>query len=97
MYKRQSVGFAATNSVYPAYFSELFNTRYRVTGMAVGLQLGLVLTGFSPVIIQAISGAHGNAWWPAALFTSVACVISAIAISTGRETYRTPLEQLGTK
>ena len=35
-----SVGFAATNSVYPSYFSELFNVRYRVTGMAVGLQLG---------------------------------------------------------
>lgn len=92
-----SVGFAATNSVYPAYFSELFKTRYRVTGMAVGLQLGLVLTGFSPVIIQAISAANGDAWWPAALFTSVACVISAIAISTGRETYKTPLDQLGVK
>ena len=90
-----SIGFAATNSVYPSYFSELFNTRYRVTGMAVGLQLGLVLTGFSPVIIQAISSANDNAWWPAALFTSIACIISAIAISTGRETYKTPLDQLG--
>ena len=90
-----SIGFAATNSVYPAYFSELFSTRYRVTGMAVGLQLGLVLTGFSPVIIQAISNANGNAWWPAAAFTSAACIISAIAISTGRETYKTPLNELG--
>ena len=77
------------------YFSELFSTRYRVTGMAVGLQLGLVLTGFSPVIIQAISSANGNAWWPAAAFTSIACVISAIAIASGRETYRTPLDELG--
>ena len=90
-----SIGFAATNAVYPAFFSELFNVRYRVTGMAVGLQLGLVLTGFSPVIIQAISAANGNAWWPAALFTSVACLISAIAIATARETYRTPLHELG--
>ncbi|WP_052460712.1 MFS transporter [Microbacterium gorillae] len=92
-----SIGFAATNSVYPAYFSELFSTRYRVSGMAVGLQLGLVLTGFSPVIIQAISSANGNAWWPAALFTSIACVISAIAVATGRETYKTPLDELGVK
>lgn len=90
-----SVGFAATNSVYPAYFSELFSTRYRVTGMAVGLQLGLVLTGFSPVIIQAFSSANGDAWWPAAAFTTAACVISAIAIASGRETYRTPIDQLG--
>jgi len=90
-----SVGFAATNAVYPSYFAELFSVRYRVTGMAVGLQLGLVLTGFSPVIIQAISTANGDAWWPAALFTTVACTISAIAIATARETYRTPLHELG--
>lgn len=90
-----SLGLAATNAVYPGYFAELFNVRYRVTGMAVGLQLGLILTGFSPVIIQAISTANGNAWWPAAAYTTLACVISAIAIATGRETYRTPLDQLG--
>lgn len=90
-----SIALAATNAVYPSYFAELFNVRYRVTGMAVGLQLGLVLTGFSPVIIQALSAANDNAWWPAAAFTTVACVISAIAIGTGRETYKTPLDQLG--
>jgi MFS family permease len=90
-----SLAFAATNAVYPSYFAELFNVRYRVTGMAVGLQLGLVLTGFSPVIIQAISSANGDAWWPAAAYTTVACVISAIAIASGRETYKTPLNELG--
>jgi MFS family permease len=90
-----SIALAATNAVYPSYFAELFNVRYRVTGMAVGLQLGLVLTGFSPVIIQALSAANDNAWWPAAAFTTVACIISAIAIGTGRETYKTPLDQLG--
>lgn len=90
-----SIALAATNAVYPSYFAELFNVRYRVTGMAVGLQLGLVLTGFSPVIIQALSAANDNAWWPAAAFTTVACVISAIAIGTGRETYKTPLDELG--
>ncbi|WP_298040401.1 MFS transporter [uncultured Microbacterium sp.] len=90
-----SIALAATNAVYPSYFAELFNVRYRVTGMAVGLQLGLVLTGFSPVIIQAISTANGDAWWPAAAYTTLACVISAIAIGTGRETYKTPLDELG--
>lgn len=90
-----SIAFAATNAVYPSYFAELFNVRYRVTGMAVGLQLGLVLTGFSPVIIQAVSAANDNAWWPAAAYTTVACIISAVAIASGRETYKTPLDELG--
>lgn len=95
MFLSISIAFGATNAVYPSFFSEMFNTRYRVTGMAVGLQLGLVLTGFSPLIIQAISSAVGDAWWPAAALTTFACVVSAIAVATARETYRTPLDQLG--
>ncbi|GAA1540108.1 MFS family permease [Microbacterium ginsengiterrae] len=90
-----AVGLAATNAVYPGYFAELFPVRYRVTGMAVSLQLGLVLTGFSPVIIQAISAANGDAWWPAAAYTTLACLISSVAIASGRETYRVALEDLG--
>ncbi|MEV7474267.1 MFS transporter [Pseudarthrobacter oxydans] len=90
-----TIAFGCTNAVYPAFFSEMFNVRFRVSGMAIGLQLGIVLTGFAPSIIQAVSAANGNAWWPACLFTSAACVISAIAVSTGRETFRTPLEKLG--
>lgn len=90
-----TLAFGATNAVYPVFFSEMFNTRFRVSGMAVGLQLGMVLTGFSPIIIQAISIANDNAWWPAALFTSIACVISSIAIATARETNKTPLRDLG--
>jgi MFS family permease len=90
-----TIAFGATNAVYPVFFSEMFNTRFRVSGMAVGLQLGLVLTGFSPIIIQAISIANDNAWWPAALFTTIACMISSIAIATARETHKTPLRDLG--
>lgn len=90
-----TLAFGATNAVYPVFFSEMFNTRFRVSGMAVGLQLGMVLTGFSPIIIQSISIANDNAWWPAALFTSIACVISSVAIGTARETHKTPLRDLG--
>ncbi|MBO3664107.1 MFS transporter [Microbacterium stercoris] len=90
-----TLSLGATNAVYPVFFSEMFNVRYRVTGMAVGLQLGLVLTGFSPSIIEAWSSANGSAWWPAALYTSLACVLSAIAVATSRETFRTPLHELG--
>ncbi|MFH9983945.1 MFS transporter [Streptomyces sp. NPDC017179] len=90
-----TLGFAATNAVYPAFFSEMFNVRFRVSGMAVGLQLGMILTGFSPTIIQAVSTATGDSWWPAAALTSLACVISAIAVATARETHKVPLAQLG--
>ncbi|GAA4288098.1 MFS transporter [Georgenia daeguensis] len=92
-----TIAFGATNAVYPVFFSEMFNVRFRVSGMAIGLQLGIVLTGFSPSIIQAVSSANDDAWWPAAALTSVACIISAIAVATARETYKVPLDQLGAR
>jgi MFS family permease len=92
-----TIAFGATNAVYPVFFSEMFNVKFRVSGMAIGLQLGIVLTGFSPSIIQAVSTANNDAWWPAAALTSVACVISAIAVATARETYKVPLDQLGAR
>ena len=90
-----TIAFACTNSVYPVFFAEMFNVKYRVSGMAIGLQLGIVVTGFSPMIIQAISSANNDAWWPAAALTSVACIISAISVATARETHKTPLAELG--
>lgn len=90
-----SLAFASMNGVYPAFFSEMFSTRVRVTGMAVSLQLGLIVTGFSPLIIQALSTAYDDAWWPAAVVTNVACALSILAISTARETHRVPLKDLG--
>ncbi|MGW1402957.1 MFS transporter [Streptomyces sp. NPDC002405] len=92
-----TIAFGCTNAVYPVFFSEMFNVKFRVSGMAVGLQLGIVLAGFSPSIIQAVSSANEDAWWPAALFTTAACLISAIAVATARETYKLPLEQLGSR
>lgn len=90
-----SLAFAGAHAVYPSYFAELFDVRYRISGMAIGLQIGVVITGFSPAIIQLVSNANGNAWWPAAALTSIASVISAIAIATGRETHKVPLDLLG--
>ena len=90
-----SLAYSSMNGVYPAFFSEMFSTRVRVTGMSVGLQIGFIVTGFSPMIIQALSTAYDDAWWPAATVTTIACVISIVAITTARETHRVPLKDLG--
>jgi MFS family permease len=92
-----SVAFGSVNVVHPVYFAELFNVKYRVTGMALGLQLGAVISGFAPTISQALAGQAGDIWWPACVFSAAASVISAIAVYFSRETFRTPLDQLGRK
>ncbi|MNC63215.1 shikimate transporter [compost metagenome] len=92
MFLSFSVGWGLINGVYPIFYSELFSTRFRVTGFAVGLQIGLILTGFSPLIAQMLSTAHNDAWWPVALVSSVCSIIAALTIGVTRETYKAPLK-----
>ncbi len=40
-------------------------------------------------------GGDKTHWMPVAILTSVACVICAISAFTAKETFRTPLKELG--
>ncbi|GAB3347766.1 MFS transporter [Amycolatopsis echigonensis] len=90
-----SVAYGPVNVVHPVFFAEMFHVRYRVTGMALGLQLGAVISGFAPSIAQAMAGPDGARWWPACVFAMVVCLIAAVTVLFSRETFRTPLDQLG--
>lgn len=89
------VVYSAANGVWPALYGEMFDTRVRLSGMAIGTQLGFALGGFAPSISAALLGPGPMGWVPVAVFTSVTAVIAAISIMTARETYRTPMEELG--
>ncbi|POA81654.1 MFS transporter [Pseudomonas sp. FW305-E2] len=91
MFLSFSIAWGLINGVYPIFYSELFSTRFRITGFAVGLQIGLILTGFSPLIAQLLSTANDNAWWPVALVSSVCSVVAALTIGSSRETYKSSL------
>jgi hypothetical protein len=73
----------------------MFPTRVRLSGMAIGTQLGFAIGGFAPTIATALAGAGTDGWWPVALFTAGLCVASAIAAATARETHRVPMHELG--
>jgi len=89
------ITYSASNGVWPAFYAEMFDTRVRLSGMAVGTQIGFALGGFAPAIAAAVQGPGPNGWWPVAALTFVACLIAAIAAWTARETFRTPMEELG--
>ncbi|MFA3878679.1 MFS transporter [Streptomyces sp. MMCC 100] len=90
-----AVAYGPVNVIHPVLFAELFSVRYRVTGMALGLQLGAVISGFAPSISQAMAGADGSRWWPACVFAMAASLIAAVTVLFSRETFRVPLDQLG--
>ncbi len=87
--------YSASNGVWPALYGEMFDTRVRLSGMAIGTQIGFALGGFAPTISAALLGTGPNGWIPVAAFTSITAIIAAIAAATAVETYRTPMQDLG--
>ena len=89
------VTYALSNAVYPAWFSELFNVKVRYSGVAVGLQVGILVSGFTPMIASALVGDNYANWGPAAWLVSGATILATLVALTTRETYKTPLAELG--
>jgi MFS family permease len=78
-----------------ALWNEQFDTKVRMSGVAVGTQFGFALGGFAPSIAAALAGPELDDWGPVAAFTSATAVVAVIAVLTMRETNRTPLNELG--
>jgi len=91
------VVYSAANGVWPSLYGEMFDTRVRLSGMAIGTQIGFALGGFAPAISAAVIGTGPNGWMPVAAFTTVTAVIAAISVFTARETYKVPMHLLGRK
>ncbi|MHA6799846.1 MFS transporter [Bounagaea algeriensis] len=88
------VAYSAANGIWPAFYGEMFSARVRLSGMAVGTQIGFLLAGFSPSIAEAIGGGE-NAWLAVSAFAAVICAVNIVAVASGRETHAVPTEQLG--
>ena len=89
------VVYSAANGVWPSLYGEMFETKVRLSGMAIGTQIGFALGGFAPTIAAGLQGPGRTGWYPVAIFVTVTSVIAAISVLTARETYRTPMEELG--
>lgn len=90
-----SFGYAAANAVWPAFYAEMFSTRVRFSGMAIGTQIGFLLAGFAPSIVTALGGVRQGGWVVISVFTGVVAVVAAVSALTARETKSVPTAQLG--
>ncbi|WP_053747349.1 MFS transporter [Streptomyces sp. MMG1533] len=89
------VVYSAANGVWPSFYGEMFSTRVRLSGMAIGTQIGFAVAGFAVTFAAQIAGPNGDDWSAVALFTAALCVPPVIAALTARETHKVPTEQLG--
>jgi MFS family permease len=91
------VAYSAANGIWPAFYGEMFDTRVRYSGTAIGTQIGFALGGFSPLIAAAIVGEGSGGWVPVALLTAGAATVAGLCALTARETAHVPTPQLGLK
>lgn len=75
-------------------YTEMFETRVRFSGVAVGTQLGYLLAGFAPTISYAILQPGEMGWWPVAVFSAACCVVAALSALSAKETRGIPVEEL---
>jgi len=88
------VVYSAMNGIQPSLYGEMFPTTVRLSGMAIGTQIGFALGGFAPTVAQWIAGDGPGGWPPVAALVLAACVIAASAAATARETCRVPLDEI---
>lgn len=74
------------NSVQGTLFTEIFPTRVRATGYAVGLQVGLLLVGFAPTLAAAIVQPGHRGWLPVWIMFAIGMCLASAAAWLGRET-----------
>ena len=91
------VVYSAANGVWPSFYGEMFDTRVRLSGMAIGTQIGFALAGFGPTIATSIQKPGPDGWYPVAFLTAGACVLATLAALTARETHIIQMHDLGKK
>ena len=89
------VVYSAMNGIQPSLYGEMFPTRVRLSGTAIGTQIGFAIGGFAPTAAAAIEGDGPSGWVPVAVYVLVSSLIAAAAVATTRETYNVPLDELG--
>jgi MFS family permease len=84
------------NAVFPSFYAELFPARIRVTAMAIGQNLGTMLTALLPAVFAAVAP-PGSPHIPSTvgILTLAVTIIAAVAAWSARETYRVRLRDLG--
>jgi len=83
-----SVGVYGMFAPQAAYFSELFDTRVRYSGLALAREVSAPFAGgIAPFIATYLLSKSGT-YWPIALYMIVLALISLVALAFGPETYQ---------
>ena len=76
-----SIGLRSVFGVQPAFYTELFETRLRFSGIALARETtGALVGGPLPLVATAAVAAAGGAWWPVAVLMIVLALITTLSV-----------------
>jgi MFS family permease len=87
--------YSAANGIWPALYGEMFDTSVRLSGMAIGTQIGFAIAGVAPALCAVWMARDNGYWTGVAALVSTACVVAALAVASARETRSLPTAALG--
>jgi MFS family permease len=92
------VVYQGYNAIFPSFYPELFPTRTRVTAMAIAQNIGTTITALLPALFATVAP-PGSTNVPLTIgaWAFGITIVSAVAAWSARETYRTHLNDLGTR
>lgn len=85
------LAYAAMAGSQPAFFSELFETRVRFSGIAFARESTAILGGLSPLIATALLAWAGGQSWAVAGFLAAMCLVTVVSIYLTPETFRSKI------
>jgi len=84
------------NAVFPSFYPELFQTKYRVSAMAIAQNVGTMITALLPALFATVAPpGSANVALSIGAITFAITVVSASAAFSARETYRLATNDLG--
>jgi MFS family permease len=89
------IGIAAMLGVQGSFFSELFPSEVRFSGLTTGREISAALSGgLAPLAAVALSAAAGGASWPVATFAMALSLVTVAALLLTPETHMRDLVNL---
>lgn len=88
-----TVGVYAMFSPQAAYFSELFDTRVRYSGIALAREISAPFAGGIAPFIATFLLSRSGTYWPIALYMVVLAAITIVALYFGPETFRREISE----
>jgi MFS family permease len=87
--------YSTANAAWPSFFAEMFPSRVRVSGLAVGTQIGFALSGaIAPVAATALAGGTLKDWVGPSLFACALMLVAVGSAFTAKETRPYTLDEI---